>query len=224
MSVSSHLRGLVIAGALAAVALGLAFFTLAMNHSGAPAVPQAAAALPATATPAAVKAVVKVVPKAKPKVKPKPNRNLVAALKAGLPRSVALGLVSHRVVVVSLTSAADPVAVMTGVEAHAGAQLAGASFVKVNVDRNGGDVSALTRVLGVLPVAPATLIYIRPATLVATMPGFNDRTIVQQAAIDAKSVTPQAVAAAAAAAAATATATTPAATPAPVAPAATGTD
>ena len=56
------------------------------------------------------------------------------------------------------------------------------------------------------------------------MPGFNDRTIVQQAAIDAKSVTPQAVAAAAAAAAATATATTPAATPAPVAPAATGTD
>jgi hypothetical protein len=188
MSVSSHLRGLVIAGALAAVALGLAFFTLAMNHSGAPAVPQA------------------------------------AALKAGLPRSVALGLVSHRVVVVSLSSAADPVAVMTGVEAHAGAQLAGASFVKVNVDRNGGDVSALTRVLGVLPVAPATLIYIRPATLVATMPGFNDRTIVQQAAIDAKSVTPQAVAAAAAAAAAATTATTPAATPAPVAPAATGTD
>ena len=145
MSVSSHLRGLVIAGALAAVALGLAFFTLAMNHSGAPAVPQAAAALPATAIPAAVKAVVKVVPKAKPKVKPKPNRNFVAALKAGLPRSVALGLVSHRVVVVSLTSAEDSVAVMAGVEAHAGARLAGASFVRISVDRNGGDVSTLTR-------------------------------------------------------------------------------
>ena len=220
MSASSHVRGLVIAGALAAVALALAFFTLAMNHSGSPAVPQAAAALTATPAPAAVKVVVKAAPKAKPK----PNRNLVAALKAGLPRSMALGLAAHRVVVVSLTSAADPVAVMTGLEAHAGARLADASFVKVSVDRNGGDASALTRVLGVLPVAPATLIYIRPATLVATLPGFNDRTIVQQAAIDAKSVTPQAVAAAAAAAATTTTTATPA-TPAPVTPpVATGTD
>jgi hypothetical protein len=226
MRASLHLRGLVIAGVLATVALALAGVTFAMNHSGSPAVPLAAAALPATAAPAAVKAVAKTVPKAKPKVKPKPkpNRNLVAALAAGLPRSVAVGLAAHRVVVVSLTSAADHVAVMAGLEAHAGAQLAGASFVKVSVDRNGGDAAALTSALGALPVAPATLIYIRPATLVATMPGFNDRTIVQQAAIDAKSVTPQAVAAAAAAAAATTTATTPTGTPAPVAPVATGTD
>jgi hypothetical protein len=34
-------------------------------------------------------------------------------------------------------------------------------------------------------MAPATLVYIRPATLYVTLPGFNDRTIIQQAAANA---------------------------------------
>ena len=179
MNASSHLRGLVIAGALAAVALALGFFTLEMNKSGSPAAPQPLTRTPAAVTPATAKGHKKV-------VKPKPpNPNLVAALKVGLPRSIANGLASHRVVVIALTSAADPVAAIAAREAQAGAKLAGASFVQISVDRNGGDVSTLTRILGSLPVAPATLVYARPSTLVVTMLGFNDKTTVQQAAINA---------------------------------------
>jgi len=174
MSASSHLRGLVIAGALAAVALALAFVTLAMNQSTSSAAPQAIL----KTTHAAAKA-------HKTVVKHKTlDPNLVAALKAGLPRSIANALASHRVAVIALTSAEDPVAVMAAREARAGAQLAGASFAQISVDRDGGDAAALTRVLGSLPVAPATLVYIRPSTLVVTMPGFNDKTTVQQAAIN----------------------------------------
>ena len=173
MSASSHLRGLVIAGALGAVALALAFATLAMNQSSSSAAPQT---IHRTTPPAAAKG-------HKPVVKHKaPDANLVAALKAGLPRSIANALASHRVAVIALTSAEDPVAAMAAREAQAGARLAGASFVQVSVDRDGGDVAALTRVLGSLPVAPATLVYTRPSTLVVTMPGFNDKTTVQQAA------------------------------------------
>ena len=67
-------------------------------------------------------------------------------------------------------------------ETKAGARLAGASFVRVSVDHDGGDASALTALLGKLPVAPATLVYVRPGTLYLQMPGFNDKTTVQQAA------------------------------------------
>jgi hypothetical protein len=126
---------------------------------------------------------------AKPTVKPKkvvkhkaPNVNLVAALRAGLPRSVAEGLAANRVTVVALTSADDSVAGLSMHEAEAGAKLAGASFVPVGVDRDGGDASRLTALLGALPTAPATLVYVRPGTLYIQLPGFNDRTVVQQAA------------------------------------------
>jgi hypothetical protein len=181
MSASSHLRGLVIAGALAAVALALAFVTLAMNQSTSSA---ASPALLKTTPAATAKAPKKVV---KHKLL---DPNLVAALKAGLPRSIANALAAHRVAVVALTSAEDPIAVMAAREAQAGAQLAGASFAQISVDRDGGDAAALTRVLGRLPVAPATLVYIRPSTLVVTMPGFNDKTTVQQAAVNGGSAAP----------------------------------
>ena len=67
-------------------------------------------------------------------------------------------------------------------ETKAAARLAGASFVRVSVDHDGGDASALTALLGKLPTAPATLVYVRPGTLYLQMPGFNDKTTVQQAA------------------------------------------
>lgn len=183
MSASTHLRGLVIAGALAAVALALAFFTLAMNKSASP-----AAAQPITRTTAAVTPTTSSAAKRhKPVVKPKPlDANLVAALKAGLPRSIANALASNRVAVIALTSANDPVAVIAAREAQSGATLAGASFAEISVDRD-GDVSVLTSVLGTVPIAPATLIFRRPWTLFVTMPGFNDKTTVQQAAINVAS-------------------------------------
>jgi hypothetical protein len=57
--------------------------------------------------------------------------------------------------------------------------------VPIAVDGDGGAVEVLTRLLGKLPTAPATLVYIRPATLYVTLQGFNDRTIIQQAAANA---------------------------------------
>jgi hypothetical protein len=137
--------------------------------------------------------------KARVAAKPKPDPNVTAALKAGLPRSIALALGKRPVVVVELTSAHDPVAEMAAAEAKAGAALAGAGFVRVNVDVDGGDASTLTRTLGKLPVAPAALVYTRPATIASTLTGFNDRTAVQQAAANA---VPQASGASAASSAA----------------------
>jgi hypothetical protein len=179
LTASPHLRGIVIAGALAIVALALGFVTLGMNQPSSSAAPHTVLSLKARhlagATPT----------KAKP-VKRKPvNVHLLAALKAGLPRSVARGLVAHRVTVVALTSSTDTVATLATRETRAGAALAGASFVGVSVDRDGGDASALTALLGKLPAAPATLVYVRPGMLFLEMPGFNDKTTVQQAAHNA---------------------------------------
>lgn len=179
---SAHLRGIVIAGVLAAVALALGFVTLAMNQTA------SNAAAPAI-TPLKLRHHVTTTTAAKPVVKKKHvvrvNPNLTAALKAGLPRSVALGLAAHKVAVVQLTSQGDQIAQLALGEARAGAGLAGVAFVPVDVDGNGGAVEVLTRLLGKLPVAPATLVYIRPGTLYVTLTGFNDRTIIQQAAANA---------------------------------------
>jgi hypothetical protein len=175
---SPHLRGIVIAGGLAVVALALGFVTLAMNQSSSSAAPHTVLSLKARHLAGAKPAKAA----AKP-VKRKPlNTHLVAALKLGLPRSIARGLEAHRVTLVALTSSSDSVAVLATRETKAGARLAGASFVRVSVDHDGGDASALTALLGKLPVAPATLVYIRPGTLYLQMPGFNDKTTVQQAA------------------------------------------
>jgi hypothetical protein len=130
--------------------------------------------------------------KAAPTVKPKkpvvakrPDPNLAAALAAGLPRQIALALAKRPVVVVELSSNADPVGKLSAAEAEAGAALAGAGFVGVNIDRDGGTVGTLTTALGKLPDAPAALIYVRPAKLTLTLAGFADRTVVQQAAASA---------------------------------------
>jgi hypothetical protein len=94
------------------------------------------------------------------------------------------------VVVVEITSNEDPVAQLSFGEAKAGAALGNAAFVPVDVDRDGGAVAVLTRLLGKLPPAPAALVYTRPAVLYVTLPGFNDRTTVQQAAADAALTVP----------------------------------
>jgi hypothetical protein len=198
---SAHVRGLVIAGALAALALALGFVTLAMNQTASKAADPphpvlslkarhklAAAKLPAVKAKANVKV--------KTKARPRPNANVTAAVKAGLPRSLALALGKKPVVVVELTSKHDAVAELAAAEAKAGAALAGAGYLAVNVDVDGGDASTLTRALGKLPTAPAALVYMRPANVAVTLTGFNDRTAVQQAVAQ---VTPEASGASAAA-------------------------
>ena len=214
MTGSAHLRGIVIAGVLAAVALALGFVTLAMNQTASKAATThtiiplhlrhhvAGAQTTSSATKTTPTAA-----KKKPKPVARVNPNFTAALKAGLPRSVARALAAHPVAVVQLTSQGDQIAELALGEARAGSTLAGATLVPIDVDGNGGDVEVLTRLLGKLPIAPATLIYIRPATLYVTLPGFNDRTIIQQAAENANSAT-----------AASNIATTPAATPTPTTP------
>ena len=184
MNGSAHLRGIVIAGVLAAVALALGFVTLAMNqtasNAAAPAITPLKLRHHAGTTTVATAPVVK---KKKHVVRIDPN--LTAALKAGLPRSVARALAAHKVAVVQLTSSRDQIAQLAMGEARVGAGLAGAALVPVDVDGNGGAVAVLTRLFGKLPIAPATLVYIRPATLYVTLTGFNDRTIIQQAAENA---------------------------------------
>jgi hypothetical protein len=200
----------VIAGALAALALALGFVTLGMNQTASQAAPRTILPLKArhhsagaaktsvakkhtAAKAAAAKASAKASAKPKQNVAIKrPNPNLVAALKAGLPRSVAEALAKRPVVVVELWSKNDPVGLLSAGEAQAGAALAGAAFVGVNVDQDGGAISVLTRALGKIPVAPAALVYTRPATLSITLPGFNDRTAVQQAVSSAATIQPSA--------------------------------
>ncbi len=213
---SAHLRGIVIAGVLAAVALGLGFVTLAMNQTASKAAPTKIIPLHlrhqvagVRTTSSATKTTAKVVKK-KPVVRVDPN--FTAALSAGLPRSVALALAARPVAVVQLTSNGDQIAQQALGEARVGAALGGAAFVSVAVDGNGGAVEVLTRLFGKLPVAPATLVYIRPATLYVTLPGFNDRTIIQQAAANAGAPTTTPTTTTPAATATTPTATTPAAT------------
>jgi hypothetical protein len=203
---SPHLRGIVIAGGLAVVALGLGFMTLAMNRAGSSAAPHTVLSLKA-------RHLSTTKPAAKPVKRKPPNANLVAALKAGLPRSIARGLADHRVTVVALTSSTDTVATLATRETEAGARLAGASFVRVSVDRDGGDASALTALIGKLPTAPAALVYVRPGTLYALIPGFNDKTTVQQAARNALRAPAGTTAGPAPAAPATTTPATPPAVP-----------
>lgn len=179
MGASAHLRGIVIAGALAALALALGIVTLAMNQT-------ASQASVHTIVPLKDRhhAIAKSTRPAKPahrKARPV-DPNLAAALKAGLPRTIAESLAARPVAVVEITSSSDPVAALAAGEAKAGASDGGASYVTVNVDQNGGAIEVLTRLLGQLPVAPETLVYARPAQLVTTLPNFNDRTVIQQAA------------------------------------------
>ena len=188
MTVTPQLKAILIAGGLAALALVLGFFTLSMNQSSSSATPPAILPLKqrthADASKTASKPAVKAKPKPRVKPKPKPNPIVVAAVEAGLPKSVALQLGTKRAVVVALFSSSDEVDGLARAEAASGAALAGAGFVAVDVDAD-KDSATLTRTLGSLPPAPATLVYVRPATVYITLPGFNDRTTVQQAASNA---------------------------------------
>lgn len=211
VTVSPQLRAVLIAGALALTALALGFATLSMNQSSSSAAPKKILSLKERglaskhAKAAAAKPTVKV------KAKPKPvDPNLLAALHAGLPRSVALQLAAHPSTVVELYSKSDPIDQEAQDEAKAGAALAGAGFVSVDVDIENGAAPQLTRVMGALPPAPASLVYVRPATLYVTLTGFNDRTTVAQAAANAGS---GATAPAATTTAPAATPTTPAGAP-----------
>jgi hypothetical protein len=120
-------------------------------------------------------------PKAKPA--PRPSAAETAALAAGLPAPIAYALGQHPVVVVSLYNPYSEVDGIAFAEARAGAQLAGAGFVPLNV-LSAAQVQKLTEQLGLLP-DPGLLIYTRPASLMGRLSGFVDKETVAQAAQNA---------------------------------------
>ena len=108
---------------------------------------------------------------------------IAAARKAGLPAALAQSLAHHRTVVVSLYDPYSQVDATALAEARAGAALAGAGFVPLNV-LSQAHVGKLTELLGLLP-DPGVLVYVRPGTLASKLGGFIDKETVAQAATNA---------------------------------------
>ncbi len=107
-----------------------------------------------------------------------------AALKAGLPARLARALGQHAVVVAALYNPEAEVDGIAFAEAQAGASLAGAGFVGLNV-LSKADVETLTKRLGLLP-DPGFLVYTaRDSTLRVKIDGFADKETVAQAAENA---------------------------------------
>jgi hypothetical protein len=117
------------------------------------------------------------------KAPPKPSPAMVAALAAGLPAPVARALGQHDTVVVALYNPYSEVDGIAFAEARAGAGLAGAGFVPLNV-LSKAQVGKLTEQLGLLP-DPGVLVYVRPAALAVKISGFADKETVAQAAQNA---------------------------------------
>jgi cytoskeletal protein RodZ len=107
-----------------------------------------------------------------------------AADQTRLPAAIRLALAQKRVVVIALY---DPKARIDGTalaEAQAGAQLAGTTFVPIDV--TGTAVDSLNLRYGVIQ-DPAVLVLRPPGTLVIRIDGFADRDTVAQAAANAAS-------------------------------------
>jgi len=118
-----------------------------------------------------------------PQRAPEKPSAVAAALAAGLPAPIAAALGQHQVVVVSLYNPYSEVDGIAFAEARAGAQLAGAGFVALNV-LSQAQVGKLTEQLGLLP-DPGLLVYVRPGTLAGKISGFADKDTVAQAAQNA---------------------------------------
>lgn len=162
--------------AFAAVGAGLMVLGRAQSSSdaapGTPAKPEAAAPTPAPATGGTRRS---------PAPVPAPA---ATAPSDGLPVAIQQALAANHVVVVSLF---DPNAKIDDTalrEAAAGAQLAGTTFVPIDVTKN--EVDSLNARYGVIQ-DPAVLVLRPPGDLVFRIDGFADRATVAQAAANAAS-------------------------------------
>jgi hypothetical protein len=197
LTVSPQIKIFALVAILGAVGLGGGLMLLG-HGSGSAAAPKVIKPLHpvhklhAPATPA--KPVVKAKPAAHAvKAAPKPKRAATvttptasppAVAPNGLPGAIDAALRRNPVVVVSLYDPQADVDAASVGEAAAGAKLAGAGFVALNV-MSQQQALALTKKLGVLP-DPALLVYRRPGDLVTRINGFADRETVAQAAKNAK--------------------------------------
>jgi hypothetical protein len=123
---------------------------------------------------------VKVKAKAKPAAAKKP---LELAASDGLPFAISKSLAMHPVVIAVLYDPEARVDAASTGEAMAGANLANAGFVPVNVLRR-AEVQALSERYGVIH-APTVLVFRRPAELYVQLTGFADKETVAQAALNA---------------------------------------
>jgi len=147
--------------------------------------PTAATAAAATAKPVAAathKAAAKPAAPTKAVAEPAPA-HVSAAQAAGLPAPLARALAFNPTVVAIIYNPQAEVDGIAFAEARAGAALAGAGFVGLNV-LSRAQVEKLTEQLGVLP-DPAVLVFTRPAHLAARLDGFADKETVAQAAENA---------------------------------------
>jgi hypothetical protein len=110
-------------------------------------------------------------------------KQLSAGLTAGLPLPLARALVASPKVVVAIYNPNAPVDGIAFAEARAGAALAGAGFVGLNV-LSEAQIGKLTEQLGLLS-DPSVLVFTRPAKLAAKLEGFVDKETVAQAAYNA---------------------------------------
>jgi hypothetical protein len=163
-----HLRAILIAGALAATAVALGFYTM-VRQQVAPATPHVVAPHHPRAAQTA----------------PKLQADVAAAQAAGLPKRVAAQFARHEVVVVTLYAPSVAVDRVVAGEARAGAALGAAGFVAVDVGKSPA-ADKLTTAFGVLS-APATLVLARGSygAPVTRLDGFADRQTVAQAALNA---------------------------------------
>ena len=114
-----------------------------------------------------------------------------------MPAALALALRSNPVVVVSLYAPGSSVDELAKAEAQAGAKLAGAVFVPLDVS-NERIAAPLTSLLtgGATPADrvlddPAVLVFQAPRTLYVRLTGWNDRDTVAQAVENALSTSTQ---------------------------------
>jgi hypothetical protein len=135
----------------------------------------------ATVEKSTLKAKTAVAAKPAPKPKPKP-----VVAENGLPTALVSALAANAVVVVMLFDDAAKVDPLARDEAEAGAKLAGAGYVELDVTRDQKASEALMLKLGTVLRAPMTLFYIRPGDLAVRLDGFRDRETVAQAAVNAQ--------------------------------------
>ena len=179
LSISPRLRALLIVGVLALAALAAGMMVLGRGHASnnAQAKPKPPVT-PATAF-----------PKASPSTPATPTGEAPSAPSApkgegALPAAIQQALTANRVVVVSLFAPKAKIDTTALREAAAGAQLAGAVFVPIDVTRD--DVDSLKQRYGVIQ-DPAVLVLRPPGDLIVRIDGFADRDTVAQAAANAAS-------------------------------------
>jgi hypothetical protein len=175
MPFTPRVRALLIVLVLACAAVGAGLIVLGRSQSSGGASP-----LPTTHPRATPKAPHRVAPVA-PRVQPRRAATQPAAGER-LPAAIRQAFAAHRVVVVALFDPKSRIDTTASLEASAGAQLAGAAFVPIDVTTS--DVDPLNLRYGVIQ-DPAVLVLRPPGSLAVRIDGFADRDTVAQAAANA---------------------------------------